>query len=393
MMGTAEVLRFLEQLPSRNEPGEAQPNSSCSAPEPTMTRNDAPGDVTPTDTRQDAPGGITGQSTQPGEADAGAPPAGEASPAAKSRFEPFEPDVEGSIANLLRQASGKASGKASGTSPSTPAHARQPASPTRTDTQPSGASRRAQTHAEPAADTSPSDAPQNAPKGTTGQSTQPDKAASQADDAARLQARIDGCLITETNPALRRFLEQLRRDSYRHPAEFVHQELEAYLQAGNPDDFLNRLAALHLSWALDGVTSDPDGNRLKRGNAGDRTLMLEAIREAFEQEARPVLRCYLAKLARRALTDPVYARERLDDYARLRTDETWQWLAEVAVAGSPEAAFQWRLQAARRKVTDPDLHDYLDKLEQEARANLPEAVSKLEAFTKPVTPVQGAQAA
>jgi hypothetical protein len=94
-----------------------------------------------------------------------------------------------------------------------------------------------------------------------------------------------------------------------------------------------------------------------------------------------VVRCYLAKLARRALTDPVYARERLDDYARLRTDRTWQWLAEVAVAGSPGAAFQWRLQAARRKVTDPDLHDYLDKLEQEARANLPEAVSKLEAFT------------
>jgi len=141
------------------------------------------------------------------------------------------------------------------------------------------------------------------------------------------------------------------------------------------------------------AASDPDGNWLKRGNAGDRTLMLEAIRKAFEQEARPVLRCYLAKLARRALTDPVYARERLDDYTSKRDDDTWQWLAEVAVAGSPEAAFQWRLQAARRQTTDTDLHDYLDMLEQEARANLPEAVSKLEAFTKPVTPVQGAPAA
>ena len=388
-MGAAEVLRFLstwnEPSPARNEPSEAQPNSSCSAPKPTPAHNDAPDDATCT-------GGITTQSAQPGEADAGAPPAGESSPAAKSRFEPFEPDVEGSVANLLRQASGKASSKASGkASPSTPAHARQPASPTRTDTQPSGASRQAQTHAEPAVDTSPSDAPQNAPEGTTGQSTQPDKAASQPDDAARLRARIDGCLITETNPALRRFLEQLRQDSYRHPAEFVRQELEAYLQAGNPDDFLNRLAALHMGWALDGVAADPDGNRLKRGNAGDRTLILEAVGEAFEQETRPVLRCYLAKQARKALTDPVYARERLDDYTSKRDDDTWQWLAEVAVAGSPEAAFQWRLQAARRKVTDPDLHDYLDNLEQEARANLPEAVSKLEAFTEPA-PVQGAPA-
>jgi len=390
-MGAAEVLRFLstwnEPSPARNEPSEAQPNSSCSAPKPTPAHNDAPDDATCT-------GGITTQSAQPGEADAGAPPAGESSPAAKSRFEPFEPDVEGSVANLLRQASGKASSKASGkASPSTPAHARQPASPTRTDTQPSGASRQAQTHAEPAVDTSPSDAPQNAPEGTTGQSTQPDKAASQPDDAARLRARIDGCLITETNPALRRFLEQLRQDSYRHPAEFVRQELEAYLQAGNPDDFLNRLAALHLDWVKQDVASDPDGRWLKHGNAGDRTLMLEAIREAFEQETRPVLRCYLAKLARRALTDPVYARERLDDYTSKRDDDTWQWLAEVAVAGSPEAAFQWRLQAARRQTTDTGLHDYLDKLEQEARANLPEAVSKLEAFTKPVTPVQGAPAA
>jgi hypothetical protein len=388
-MGTAEVLRFLEQMPARNEPGEAQPNPSCNAPEPTMTRHDALDDVTHTGTRQDAPGGITGQSTLPGEAGAGALPAGESSPAAKSRFEPFEPDVEGSIANLVRQASGKASG----TSPSTPAHARQPASPTRTDTQPSGASRRAQTHAEQAADTSPSGAPQNAPNGTTGQSTQPDKATSQPDDAARLRARIDGCLITEPNPALRLLLERLHRDSRHHPVESVRQELEAYLQAGNPDDFLNRLAALHLDWVKQDVAADPDGNWLKRGNAGDRTLMLEAVREAFEQEARPVLRCYLAKLARRALTDPVYARERLDDYARLRTDRTWQWLAEVAVAGSPEAAFQWRLQAARRKVTDADLHDYLDQLEKEARDNLPEAVSKLEAFTEPVAPVQGAPAA
>ena len=361
------------------QPGEADARQS-GALEPTPKGNDAPDDATCT-------GGITRQSTQPGEADASAFPAGESSPAAKSRFEPFEPDVEGSIANLVRQASSKASG----TSPSTPAHARQPASPTRTDT--SGASRQAQTHAEPAVDTSPSDAPQNASKGTTGQSTQPDKAASQPDDTARLRARIDGCLITETNPALRRFLEQLRQDSYRHPAEFVHQELEAYLQAGNPDVFLNRLAALHLDWVKQDVASDPDGNWLKRGNAGDRTLMLEAIREAFEQEAQPVLRCYLAKQARKALTDPVYARERLDDYARLRTDRTWQWLAEVAVAGSPQVAFQWRLQAARRQTTDTDLHDYLDKLEQEARANLPEAVSKLVAFTKPVAPVQGAPAA
>ena len=379
-MGTAEVLRFLEQMPARNEsPGEADARQS-GALEPTPKGNDAPDDATCT-------GGITGQSTQPGEADAGAFPAGESSPAAKSRFEPFEPDVEGSIANLLRQASGKASG----TSPSTPAHARQPASPTRTDTQPSGASRRAQTHAEPAVDTSPSDAPQNAPKGATVQSTQPDKAASQPDDAARLRARIDGCLITEPDPALRLFLEQLRQDSQRYPAEFVRQELEAYLQAGNPDDFLNRLAALHMGWALDGVAADPDGNRLKRGNAGDRTLILEAVGEAFEQETRPVLRCYLAKQARKALTDPVYARERLDDYTSKRDDDTWQWLAEVAVAGSPEAAFQWRLQAARRQTTDADLHDYLDKLEQEARANLPEAVSKLEAFTEPA-PVQGAPA-
>jgi hypothetical protein len=382
-MGTAEVLRFLEQMPARNEPhGEAQPGLSYDAPELALTRNDAPDSPTRTPATQNASGGITGQSTQPGEADAGALPADESPPAAK-----FEPDVEGSIANLLRNASGNAPG----TSPSTPAHARQPASPPRTDT--SGASRRAQTRVEPAVDTSPSDAPQNAPEGTTGQSTQPDKAASQPDDAARLRARIDGCLITETNPALRLFLERLHRDSRHHPAESVRQELEAYLQPGNPDDFLNRLAALHLSWALDGVAADPDGKRLKRGNARDRALILEAVREAFEQEARPVVRCYLAKQARKALTDPVYARERLDDYARLRTDRTWQWLAEVAVAGSPEVAFQWRLQAARRKVTDPDLHDYLDNLEQEARANLPEAVSKLEAFTEPVTPVQGAPAA
>jgi len=383
-MATSKILSLFEHLSARNEPpGEAQPNSSCSAPEPTMTRNDAPGDVTPTDTRQDAPGGITGQSTLPGEAGAGAFPAGEASPATK-----FEPDVEGSVANLVRQASGKASG----TSPSTPAHARQPASPTRT-AQPSGASRRAQTRAEPAADTSPSDAPQNAPKGATVQSTQPDKATSQPDDAARLRARIDGCLITEPDPALRLFLKSLLHSSHHYPAEMVRQQLEAYLQAGNPDDFLNRLAALHLDWVKQDAASDPDGNWLKRGNAGDRTLMLEAIREAFEQEARPVLRCYLAKLARRALTDPVYARERLDDYTGRRDDDTWQWLAEVAVAGSPEAAFQWRLQAARRQTTAPDLHDYLDQLEQEARANLPEAVSKLEAFTKPVAPVQGAPAA
>jgi len=385
-MGTAEVLRFLEQLPTRNEPGEAQPNSPCSAPEPTMTRNDAPGDVTPTDTRQDAPGGITGQSTLPGEAGAGA------FPAAKSRFEPFEPDVEGSIANLVRQASSKASSRASGTSSSASAHARQPASPPWTDTQPSGASRRSQTHAEPAVDTLPSDAPQNAPKGITAQSTQPDKAGSQPDAAARLQAQIEGCLITESDPALRLFLERLHRDSHSYPAEFVRQELEAYLQASNPDDFLNRLAALHLDWAKQDVASDPDGKRLKRGNTRDRALMIEAIRKAFEQEIQPVLRCYLAGLARRALTDPISARERLDDYTNKRDDATWQWLAEVAVAGSPEVAFQWRLQAARRKVADARLLGYLDKLEQEARVNLPEAVSKLEAFTE-LMAIQGAPAA
>jgi len=221
---------------------------------------------------------------------------------------------------------------------------------------------------------------QDAPCGITAQSTQPDKAGSQPDDAARLQAQIDGCLAMETDPALRLFLERLHRDSYCYPAEFVRQELEAYLQASNPDDFLNRLAALHLDWAKQDVASDPDGKRLKRGNAGDRTLLLEAIRKAFEQETQPVLRCYLAGLARRALTDPISARERLDDYTNKRDDATWQWLAEVAVAGSPEVAFQWRLQAARRKVADARLLGYLDKLEQEARVNLPEAVSKLEAF-------------
>jgi hypothetical protein len=100
----------------------------------------------------------------------------------------------------------------------------------------------------------------------------------------------------------------------------------------------------------------------------------------------------LAGLARRALTDPISARERLDDYTNKRDDATWQWLAEVAVAGSPEVAFQWRLQAARRKVADARLLGYLDKLEQEARVNLPEAVSKLEAFTE-LMAIQGAPAA
>jgi len=338
------------------------------------------------DALDNATRGITRQSTLPDKADAGA------LPAAKSRFEPFEPDVEGSIANLLRNALGKASSKASGTSSLASLHARQPATPTWTDTQPSGASRRSQTHAEPAADTLPSDAPQNASKGTTAQSTQPDKAASQPDDAVRLRAQIEGCLITEPDPALRLFLERLHRDSYSYPAEFVRQELEVYLQASNPDDFLTRLAALYLSWALDDVAADPDGKRLKRGNTRDRALILEAVREAFEQETQPVLRCYLAGLARRALTDPVYARERLDDYTNKRDDATWQWLAEVAVAGSPEAAFQWRLQAARRKVADARLLGYLDKLEQEARVNLPEAVSKLEAFTE-LMAIQGAPAA
>jgi hypothetical protein len=184
----------------------------------------------------------------------------------------------------------------------------------------------------------------------------------------------------ETDPALRLFLERLYRDSHNYPAEFVRQEVEVYLQSGSLDDFLSRLAALHLSWALDGVAADPDGKRLVRGDTGGRKAILEAIRKAFEQETQPVLRCYLAGLARRALTDPVRARERLDDYTNKRDDATWQWLAEVAVAGSPEAAFQWRLQAARRKVADARLLGYLDKLEQEARESLPMAASKLEAF-------------
>jgi hypothetical protein len=195
-----------------------------------------------------------------------------------------------------------------------------------------------------------------------------------------LQAQIDGCLAMETDPALRLFLERLHRDSYSYPAEFVRQEVEVYLQSGSLDDFLTRLAALHLSWALDDVAADPDGKRLKRGNTRDRALMIEAIRKAVEQETQPVLRCYLAGLARRALTDPVYARERLDDYTNKRDDSTWQWLAEVAVAGSPEVAFQWRLQEARRKTADARLLGYLDKLEQEARESLPMAASKLEAF-------------
>jgi len=359
--------------------GEAGTGQS-STPEPTQTRHDAPDGPTCTAMTQDAPGGITTQSTQPGEADAGALPAGESSPAAKSRFEPFEPDVEGSIANLLRQASSKASSKAPGTPPSTPAHARQPASPTRTDTQPSGASRRAQTRAEPAVDTLPSDAPQNAPKGTTVQSTQPDKAASQPDDAARLQAQIDGCLAMETDPALRLFLEQLRRDIHKYPVESVRQELEAYLQPGTPGDFLNRLAALHMSWALDDVAADPDGKRLVRGDTGGRKAILERIEAAFRAETEPVARCYLAKLARKAVSNPPGAGEGLEGYIDARTSPTWLWLAAVFVAGSPEAAFQWRLQEARRSTASAWLLGYLDKLEQEARESLPMAVSKLEAF-------------
>ena len=374
-MATSKILSLFEHLSARNEPpGEAQPNSSCSAPEPTQTRHDAPDGPTCTAMTQDAPGGITGQSTLPGKAGAGAFPAGESSPAAKSRFEPFEPDVEGSIANLVRQASSKASGRASGTSPSTPAHARQ------TDTQPSGASRQAQTRAEPAVDTLPSDAPQNAPKGTTGQSAQPDKAASQPDDAARLQAQIDGCLAMETDPALRLFLEQLRRDIHKYPVESVRQELEAYLQPGTPGDFLNRLAALHMSWALNDVAVDPDGKRLVRGDTGGRKAILERIEAAFRAETEPVARCYLAKLARKAVSNPPGAGEGLEGYIDARTSPTWLWLAAVFVAGSPEAAFQWRLQEARRKTADARLLGYLDKLEQEARESLPMAVSKLEAF-------------
>jgi len=363
------------------QPGKADARQS-GALEPTPKGNDAPDDATCT-------GGITRQSTLLGKADAGAFPAGESSPAAKSRFEPFEPDVEGSIANLVRQAS-RASGKASGTSPSTPAHARQPASPTRTDTQPSGASRRAQTRAEPAVDTSPSDAPQNAPKGTTMQSTQSDKATSQPDDAARLQAQIDGCLAMETDPALRLFLEQLRRDIHKYPVESVRQELEAYLQPGTPGDFLNRLAALHMGWALDDVAADPDGKRLVRGDTGGRKAMLERIEAAFRAETEPVARCYLAKLARKAVSNPPGAGEGLEGYIDARTSPTWLWLAAVFVAGSPEAAFQWRLQEARRKTADARLSGYLDKLEQEARESLPMAVSKLEAFIEILALLDGA---
>ncbi|AEP12063.1 hypothetical protein [Chloracidobacterium thermophilum] len=327
-------------------------------------------DPTRTPATQNASGGITGQSTQSGEVDAGALPAGESSPAAKSRFEPFEPDVEGSVANLLR--------KASGTSPSTPAHARQPASPTRTNT--SGAFRQAQTRAEPAVDTLPSDAPQNASKGTTGQSTQPGKADSQADDVARLQAQIDGCLAMETDPALRLFLEQLRRDIHKYPVESVRQELEAYLQPGTPGDFLNRLAALHMSWALNDVAVDPDGKRLVRGDTGGRKAILERIEAAFRAETEPVARCYLAKLARKAVSNPPGAGEGMEGYIDARTSPTWLWLAAVFVTGSPETAFQWRLQEARRSTASAWLLGYLDKLEQEARESLPMAVSKLEAF-------------
>jgi hypothetical protein len=97
--------------------GEAGKGQS-STPEPTQTRHDAPDSPTCTAITQNAPCGITMQSTLPGKANAGALPAGESSPAAKSRF---EPDVEGSVANLIRQAASKASGKASGKPPSTPA--------------------------------------------------------------------------------------------------------------------------------------------------------------------------------------------------------------------------------------------------------------------------------
>ena len=216
--------------------------------------------------------------------------------------------------------------------------------------------------------------------GITRQSTQPGKAASQPDAAERLQAQIDGCLAMETDPALRLFLEQLRRDIHKYPVESVRQELEAYLQAGSPGDFLTRLAALHMSWALDDVAADPDGKRLVRGDTGGRKAILERIEAAFRAETEPVARCYLAKLARKAVSNPPGAGEGLEGYIDARTSPTWLWLAAVFVAGSPEAAFQWRLQEARRKTADARLLGYLDKLEQEARANLPEAVSKLEAF-------------
>ena len=221
---------------------------------------------------------------------------------------------------------------------------------------------------------------QDAPCGITAQSTQPDKAGSQPDDAARLQAQIDGCLAMETDPALRLFLEQLRRDIHKYPVESVRQELEAYLQPGTPGDFLNRLAALHMSWALDDVAADPDGKRLVRGDTGGRKAILERIEAAFRAETEPVARCYLAKLARKAVSNPPGAGEGLEGYIDARTSPTWLWLAAVFVAGSPEAAFQWRLQEARRSTASAWLLGYLDKLEQEARESLPMAVSKLEAF-------------
>jgi hypothetical protein len=223
------------------------------------------------------------------------------------------------------------------------------------------------------------------------QSTQPDKAASQPDDAlVRLRAQIDGCLAMETNPALRLFLEQLRRDIHKYPVESVRQELEAYLQPGTPGDFLTRLAALHMGWALDGVAADPDGKRLVRGDTGGRKAILERIEAAFRAETEPVARCYLAKLARKAVSNPPGAGEGLEGYIDARTSPTWLWLAAVFVAGSPEAAFQWRLQEARRSTASAWLLGYLDKLEQEARESLPMAVSKLEAFIEILALTDGA---
>jgi len=232
---------------------------------------------------------------------------------------------------------------------------------------------------------------QDAPCGTTGQSTQPGKAASQPDDAlVRLRAQIDGCLAMETNPALRMFLEQLRRDIHKYPVESVRQELEAYLQPGTPGDFLNRLAALHMGWALDGVAADPDGKRLVRGDTGGRKAILERIEAAFRAETEPVARCYLAKLARKAVSNPPGAGEGLEGYIDARTSPTWLWLAAVFVTGNPEAAFQWRLQEARRSTASAWLLGYLDKLEQEARESLPMAVSKLEAFIEILALTDGA---
>ncbi len=363
------------------EPGEQSPVK----PEPAQTRSDAPDDALRTETARSTSGGITEQSAQPGEADAGAPQAAKPD---------VEADVAGRAISLLQEMFGA--------SLLTPEDASQPDSPTRTDAgqeapgsataqstlpgevqAPSVAPESPMTRDDAVGDTSPTTAPQSAPKSTTVQSTLSGKADSQPDDAAaRLQAQIAGCLELETDPALRLFLKQLARDAHKYPAEFVRQELDAYTQAANPDDFLNRLAALHWQWALDDTAADPDGNWLKRGNAGQRQAVLARIQANFEWESQPILRCYLASLARQAVTDPVKAADGLEGYLDGRASPTWVWLAAVFVCGSPEAAFEWRLQELRRKVTDARLLGYLGTLEQAARRNLPAAAEKLEALAE-----------